>query len=299
MEVINFGDYNETKGCGESISVTQLTSFKSSDILEKAMKYIHFKELSPVIYNITLKGLVNTHGNKYEDVNDINGIAIPAYYQSRITNGSSCSIQEQCMKILKKKVIMSDNEIDKERMNKNKKLLNEIAQIDNSNFSYFLRLAIIHQYAMTGFESKMNQINLYLNHHDSWLNGDDIQKCHHCLDKNLQNSSIIYFEVPVKSVATNLLPQISGQIDVVINKNDTIWELKCTDKIRDEHLLQLGLYAYIYMKMESKRTVTSKILNIKTGQVLELVSTFEDLEKMFHLLVDSYVKGNSMLSCCY
>lgn len=44
----------------KSISVTQLTSFKSSDILEKAMKYIHCKELSPVIYYIPLIGLVNT-----------------------------------------------------------------------------------------------------------------------------------------------------------------------------------------------------------------------------------------------
>ena len=299
MEVINFGAYDDKKKYVKSISVTQLTSFKSSDIIEKAMKYIHFKELSPVIYNIPLKGLVNTHGNNYEDVNDINGIAIPAYYQSRITNGSSCSIQEQCMKTLNQIVIMSNNEIHKERMNKNKKLLNEIAQIDHSNFSNFLRLAIIYQYAMTGFESKMNQIKNYLIHHDSWFKGDDIQKCHHCLDKNLQNSSSIDFEVPVKSVATTLLPQISGQIDVVTNKNDTIWELKCTDKIRDEHLLQLGLYAYMYMKMESKRTITSKILNIKTGQVLELASTFEDLEKMFDLLVDSYVKGNSILSSCY
>lgn len=199
------------------------------------------------------------------------------------------------MKFLNQTVIKSDNKIDKKRMNKNKKLLDEIALIDTSNISNAVRLAIIYQYAMTGFESKMIQIK-----NTDWLN-DDIQKCHDCLDKNLQNSSSIYFEVPVKSVATTLLPQISGQIDVVTNKNLTIWELKCTDKIRDEHLLQLGLYVYMYMKMESKskRTVTSKILNIKTGQVLELTSTFEDLEKMFNLLVDSYVKGNSMLSCSY
>jgi hypothetical protein len=179
MEVIDFGPYNDKKNNDDkfkSISVTKLTSFKSSDILEKAMKYIHFKELSPVIYNIPLKGLINTDGDNYEDVNDINGIAIPAYYQSRITNGSSCSIQEQCMKILNQTVIMTDNKIDRERMNKNKKLLYEIAQIDNSNFSNILCLAVIYQYAMTGFESKMNQIILYLLV-DSYVKGNSMLLC--------------------------------------------------------------------------------------------------------------------------
>lgn len=260
-----------------------------SDILQEAMKYISYKELSPVIDNIPLKGLVNTGNGSYEDVNDINGIAIPALYESRITNGR-CSIQIECEKLLKKALWYSEG--NSERKNETQQLYNEVNNIHSSNISSIFRLATIYDYVMTGFRSKMVQIENY-----NWHNRYVLKKCFDRLNQNI-NDGKKEFEVQVKLPSTTSCPQISGQIDVVTYDNNntttTIWELKCTESIRDEHLLQLGLYAYIYMKSMPSITPTCKILNIKTGQVLQLTSTFEELEKLFNLLVDYYLKGKLM-----
>jgi len=78
----------------------------------------------------------------------------------------------------------------------------------------------------------------------------------------------------------------SACVDMITQ--DIIWELKCTSTITPEHFLQVIIYAWIWrtVYVESK---TFKILNIKTGLIYRLESTYEELtDIVVKLLVGKY-----------
>jgi len=75
-----------------------------------------------------------------------------------------------------------------------------------------------------------------------------------------------------------------------------VWELKCTTTITNEHLLQVVIYAWIWrMVVEDIENLENirdfKIFNIKTGELLVLDATTEQLNDiMLHLLKGKYGK---------
>jgi hypothetical protein len=78
--------------------------------------------------------------------------------------------------------------------------------------------------------------------------------------------------------------RFSARIDLVTES--TLWELKCTSKITIEHQLQVVIYAWLWkILVNDKRNF--RILNIKTGEVLQLNATTEELS----LIVIALLKG--------
>jgi hypothetical protein len=65
-----------------------------------------------------------------------------------------------------------------------------------------------------------------------------------------------------------------------------VWELKCTSKITIDHLLQVVIYAWLWRTLVAdERNI--RILNIKTGEVLELRASVDELT---HIMV-ALLKG--------
>jgi hypothetical protein len=86
-----------------------------------------------------------------------------------------------------------------------------------------------------------------------------------------------FFEKPVEF-------RFSGRLDLVTEK--TVWELKCTSKISIDHMLQVVIYAWLWkLLVGDERDI--RILNIKTGEVLELQATNDELT----LIMVSLLKG--------
>ena len=55
-----------------------------------------------------------------------------------------------------------------------------------------------------------------------------------------------------------------------------MWELKCTSKITIDHLLQVVTYAWLWkILVADDRNI--RILNIKTGELLELCASLDEL----------------------
>jgi hypothetical protein len=55
-----------------------------------------------------------------------------------------------------------------------------------------------------------------------------------------------------------------------------LWELKCTSKITIDHLLQVVIYAWLWkILVADDRNI--RILNIKTGELLQLEATMDEL----------------------
>jgi len=77
--------------------------------------------------------------------------------------------------------------------------------------------------------------------------------------------------------------RFSARTDLITE--DTVWEMKCTTLISIEHKLQVVIYAWIWKHIYKEEEKLFKILNIKTGEILVLESTLEELTYIMVLLL--------------
>jgi hypothetical protein len=83
--------------------------------------------------------------------------------------------------------------------------------------------------------------------------------------------------------------QIEGRADLI--DRTTLWELKCVDSIKDEHCIQLALYAWLWQKVDyaTKGRRRFCIHNIRTGEVQELQGV-ENLDYIMESVLDSHFR---------
>jgi hypothetical protein len=88
----------------------------------------------------------------------------------------------------------------------------------------------------------------------------------------------------LKPYFNNTMFRFSARVDAVTES--TLWELKCTSKITLEHKLQVVVYAWLW-KILVNDDKNIRILNIKTGEVLQLEATIDELT----LIIVSILQG--------
>lgn len=69
--------------------------------------------------------------------------------------------------------------------------------------------------------------------------------------------------------------RFSARLDMVTQ--ESVWELKCCQQITLDHQLQVVIYAWLWRTLHPECTKKVKIFNIKTGEILELCATNDDL----------------------
>ena len=82
--------------------------------------------------------------------------------------------------------------------------------------------------------------------------------------------------------------RFTARVDLITRT--TLWEIKCTASLTDEHRLQLVIYAWLYFMRDDtvndeKRRFT--LFNIKTDELLELHVNMEKLNTIMELLLTS------------
>ena len=89
---------------------------------------------------------------------------------------------------------------------------------------------------------------------------------------------------------------INGRLDAI--NLTSIWELKCVDSLQIEHLLQLCLYSWMWNQIMTEYYGSRKffIINVRTGEVLELDSTSYLINDMIGLLFQNKYKNRHALS---
>jgi len=85
--------------------------------------------------------------------------------------------------------------------------------------------------------------------------------------------------------------RFTGRVDLITET--TVWELKCTSEITIEHLVQVIAYAWLWNMRtyddEEPEPKVFKIFNIKTGDILRLDATMDELNHiMSELLLGKY-----------
>jgi hypothetical protein len=276
-----------------NITPTSLITFVPENVIEEISPLLDriFVRLSgePLETDeIELPTVFKTRQGFYEDVSDINGIAIPCIYYHHIQKKWKTPGQEP--NILKKMVEnnMSDSK-DYEHI-----YLKEIIQnmpekcVKISDYLYESNIYIATQERLY-FKLKQIEPDEY-----TWLTKENVIKCLKRLDAHVltecRHKIPIFEKVLIdysmdkehEDIDAILAPhfnnktifRFSARVDLVTE--NTLWELKCTSKITIDHLLQVVIYAWLWkILIADDRNI--RILNIKTGELLQLEATMDEL----------------------
>jgi len=273
---------NETKIY--KITPTDLTKFISESVLEEItglLDSLFKKEKDGEC--LELPTMIKTNAGFYEDVSDLHGIAIPCmlydYINTLYDNNEECILYR----------MIKDN-LKQIKPNKHIYLKNkELIPICNS-VSDYLYMANVYVAVQEKLYFKLKQIN---RDEYTWLSSTILSKCkiqiENVLQKEIMREKPLMEHVIISyddecgndklnsQLGCKLKDKFvfSGRVDL-ITKN-VLWELKCTTEISAENMIQTVIYAWIVRTLDPQFSKEIKIFNIKTGEVLRLDATIEEL----------------------
>lgn len=215
----------------------------------------------------------------HEPVSDINGIAIPAMLEAKLTK--SCWILKDVLQN------MGNNaSLHRDRMFE---LQNRIKEGDPGvivigNFLYIANMWLAQT---TGYYHRTSQIRSF-----TWIKKQDADEA----IKRLEHDAglgvpLCEFEVPLSAIVetpSGRMWCIHGRIDA-ITPDGTIVEVKCTAEYQTEHLLQLQLYAWLLMKNEkyANKIKKLKLFYVCTGESIEYVMDYDKIKDVVFKIVAS------------
>ena len=297
---------------------SEMTRFISEAVLEEItvlLDQIFIKETASPFASppdeIALPTVLKTRAGFYEDVSDLNGIAIPSLLYDYIINlytddtDDTDTSDTTCPCILYDMIVQT---MSQTKPNKHLYLKGIVRQLDPvcSSIEDYLYMANVYEATQEKLYFKLNQIE---RDEYTWLTPDVLSQCKNRLLSVLEEEimmekpeiekTIIQYDddLPHALIQQCLSPYFSGKevfqftarIDLMTHS--TLWELKCTSEITAEHMIQTVIYAWIMRTIDPKFSRTVKIFNIRTGQILRLDAQKSTLDKIVvSLLKGKYVK---------
>ena len=271
------------------VTPTDLTKFVSESVLEEItplLDALFVKESGDDSSIIALPSTVKTTAGFFEDVSDLNGIAIPSILYDYITALYDTG-DEPPTGILYQ---MIRENLSQTKPNKHLFLKNQPLVPICENIGDYLFMANVFEAAQEKLYFKLKQIG---RDEYTWLTPTLLVECKRrmlsILKKEINKGppkmefSIITYDDDAANAKLNrcLSPHLkdifafSARIDLLTRK--TLWELKCTSEITAEHMIQTVIYAWIMRIAHPSLSQKVKIFNIKTGHVLRLDATNEQL----------------------
>jgi len=236
----------EDKYVEKEISVLNLTEKLDCSTSRMCYNLLNIKKNEDYIEKkICLTNKI-TRDNTYESVSEINGIAIPCFYEMK--NNGRISILE------------SFKDIKDEKFKNDKNLQGILKKsIHNINISDILKLSNLWNSYKTGYDFKKYQITDY-----NWISEEECKKCIYIMN-NLNISKSCEFEkiIDVKNYPELMKRILKGAIDCIDNDNNIIYEFKCKQQLEQKDFIQLAIYMYIYEKNKSNN-YENNLINIES-----------------------------------
>ena len=231
----------------------------------------------------------------YEDVSDLNGIAIPAFYYDSLQKNEKEG-QNSIKRLIRSSITdMKDNEHGFLR-----KKVEDIPRTCKSikEYLYLANVYVAIQEKLY-FKLKQLQKNDYV-----WLKKDVIEKCklrlHEFLGEEFQNKSpeiektLIHYnnedlQLPLEKA---LFPYFGNEkkfkfcarLDLLSKTH--LYEIKCTSNVTLEHKLQLVLYAWIWTILYPDEQRELQLFNIRNNEVWKLKNDWDHI----HYIVIALLK---------
>ena len=257
--------------------VTDLTRFLPEEAMSQIIDLCDMRVRKPASKSISIPSVVSTTMNRKEFVADLNGIAIPTIYEHR--KMGKISIQMDLQTYFMNQIREGTN-ITAEQKGWIQIIQNELSKPDE-----YLKLANIYSSYISGYIYKIAQITDY-----SWLTQDHVNQLLGVLESVVHGDpSDMRFEETLECIGyefRNHSVHIAGRADLIDDEN--LWEVKCVDTIKPEHIVQLALYAWLWQETmyEMKGRRRFCLVNIRTGEVLELTGV-ENLKYVVDICLDN------------
>lgn len=285
------------KNKNRDTSVTDLVRHLTQDTIDKCLNYVKVVRRREISNKIHIKSKTQQKYG-YENVSEITGTAIPAFFEYKLKNSmniynllgySVLPKSNNCLPILNEYAFIDDE--DEDHCDSE---VSNINNIDLNNISTQKLLYLANKWCSykNGFIFKLDQIENY-----NWLSEENLEKCIKRLN-NLGISSSAHFEVKntIENKSELFDRKIIGYFDC-IDKNK-IYEFKCVNMIKKEHILQLSIYAYLdYQKRDGNELNDRKyyIYNVLTDELLQIKSDKKKLEEMIYFLLFTKYFDNKLL----
>jgi hypothetical protein len=299
--------YADERTVPESISLID-KHYETPTNMIKFIPESVIEEISPIIDRIFVReqvlengdfdipAVIQTKGGFYEEVSDLNGVAIPAMYYDELTNRYSGKTDSNILLSIIKQTLdgIKSNEHTYIR-----ELVDDLTGRDmgepgfpHKNIADYLYLANIYVATQEKLYFKVKQVG---RDEYGWLNNQHFENCRarlesviseECagacpsIEETILNPSM---EEEHKLIDAALDPffenkkfRFTARTDIITPV--TVWEIKCTSKISMDHLLQVVIYSWLWLVTKPDDPKEFKILNIKTGEILRLASSRADLD---------------------
>jgi len=286
---------------------TDLIKFIPDDISEKIGVILDriFVVETEADEPIDIPSVIQTKEGFYEEVSDLNGIAIPCIYYDHLINAWSDFGSNKT----KDSVLYDIIDMNMENINdKNQSFLMEmIEKLPDTitSVSEYLYLANLNLAIQESLYFKLKQIGL---DEYTWLSDEDAMECKDrlrsvvspdCLNTKPQIEEYIAIassdeqHMEIDRFVSSILPgkqfRFTARVDLITET--TVWEFKCTSELSFEHKLQLVIYAWLWKMCGHTEEKSFHLFNIKTNELQKLVATEAELnEIMEHILVSRYTE---------
>lgn len=278
------------------VTPTDLIKFVSETVIEDVtpiLDRIFVQEVEPTdIMEFDIPRIVQTENGLFEDVSDLNGIALPAIYYDAIQG-----THKDGEGVLREAINTAVQEMRENSYSYLKKVVKELPEVCETPADY-LFLANVYVAVQEKLYSKLKQIGRA---EYKWITPEMKAKCINRLNENLGHEfnrkdgfcpeiekTLIHYvhETEHSLVDVALYPYFSyekrfrfcARADMV--SDSTLWELKCTSKITMEHRMQVVIYAWLWRILHPESPRMVQVFNLRTGEKLRLDATYDDLTQI-------------------
>lgn len=298
---------------------TDLIKFIPESIIEEITPILTecFKVVSPENDVLDIPNIFKTRKGFHEDVCDLNGIAIPMMYFEKLLENPDIStipcsqtIIENGGILLRKIIEYTMAEVKKGEHSFLRKVIEELPEKCNT-ISEYLRLANVYVAVKEKLYFKLNQIQ---EDEYDWISeevmNEGFKRMHNIfgyecfsngvyeaeMEKTIIHQSDEVLHKKIDDYTIELFPnelfRFTARVDIITNY--CVWEMKCTNGLVNDHLLQVIIYAWLWrMVVENieklENVLDFRIFNIKTGEIMRLEATTDQLNTiMVSLLKGKY-----------
>lgn len=301
-EVVDKGSQLQEK---HYITPTELIKFipeSTIEIISPILDRIFIKET--IMGELNIPSMIKTSQGFYEEVSDINGIAIPSMYYDLFIENQDQENSEK-VSILYSMIEENMKELKPNQHSFLRNVLNECPKTC-STINDYLYLANIYIAIQERLYFKLKQIPM---NEYTWLSDNIINSCRELLKNTIGKECIIEKPQIEKTIIHHSDEESHKKIDEFLCQyfpsyekfrftaridmltDTSIWEIKCTSNISIDNLLQVIIYAWLW-KMINDEHREFKIINIKTGELMRLDCSTEELNFiMLAILKGKYIKN--------
>jgi hypothetical protein len=302
-QVYDIPEKKNEDGIKHYVTPTDLIKFIPEQVLEEITPYLKtmFRVVQPKAMEINIPSVIETEQGYFEEISDLNGLAIPALYCDYL---SSLWEEDGGTNVLYQTVLLILDELKEHEH----KYLKEAASRLPAKFtkpSDYLFLANVYTAFQEKLYFKLKQIG---DHEYNWITDEVLERSKNRLEntigqeckehKPLIEKTIIHSSQELEhEVIDNYLEEyfeegvhfrFTARTDLITAK--TVWEIKCVKELTMDHQLQVIIYAWLYRMLGYPRK-SFKLFNIRTNEVQELNATREEIDfVMISLLQGKYQK---------